>query len=42
MFMIFYNVAVEGMAYATRLGNNYSARGFNNTIKRTYLMCGVW
>lgn len=42
MFMIFYNIIVEGMKYATRLHNHHDDRGIKNSIKSTYQMCGIW
>jgi len=46
MLMIFYNIAVEGMKYATLLhkhyDGHYTTRGIKNGIKNTYMMCGFW
>jgi len=47
MFMIFYNIIVEGMKYATRLDAHHvnlvnGDRNGSRNIKKTYQMCGVW
>jgi len=43
MFMVFYNVIVEGMKYATNLDATHRARGYDKpTFKSTYMMCAGW